>query len=164
MPSYVKISILVNVPWFKYISIFVQENKNTENVYFAVYSILHVFKTFNNTETLNILHTWKSSIFKSQKKLYLLLLSRRLTKLTCFFFLLTSFTLLLRNLVRFSSFLYLCLFIFLRRICSTFLQFSGVELSPFSSNGTANGGSTMDFPTISPSSRGGEASSNGGRE
>lgn len=85
--------------------------------------------------------------------------------LTCFFLALPSFTLLLRNLVRFSSFLYLCRFIFRRRISRTFLQLRGVaEPSPSSTTGTEIGGSTFSSSSpMSSSCRPGD-SSRGGRE
>lgn len=69
----------------------------------------------------------------------------------CFFFPLPSSTLLLKNFVRFCSFLYLCLFIFRRRISRTFLQLRGAtEPSPSSKTGTEMGGST--FSSSSPAS------------
>lgn len=84
--------------------------------------------------------------------------------LTCFLFCLRSLIRLLRNLVLFSSFLYLCLFIFRRRISNTFLQLSGVELSPSSSTGTAGGGNTTASSIRSPPSKGAGASRSGGSE
>lgn len=81
----------------------------------------------------------------------------------CFFLPLPSSTLLITNFRLFSSFLYLCRFIFLRRIFNTFLQLRGV-VEPLSSSNTGTDPGGRTFSSSSSASSWGNASSAGGRE